>query len=291
MNSDLLIHPHTKTLLDQFVKEPSHAVLLTGPTGIGKTYLAEALATKLLGIEATSFRTYPYAKLITPDEKNTIPIDVIRELQHYLQLKTIGSRPVRRIAIIEHGERLRTEAQNAFLKVLEEPPEDTVLIITTTTLRALLPTILSRVQVIPVNTPDVDSVKTHFVQAGETATAVDRTFALSEGLPGLMNALLHDDQEHPLVGGVATAKALLTLPLADRLARVDALSKQKEETTYTIEALLHIARAGVTQASKAGDTTRLRRWHRVLKTAFEAQSALGSNANTKLVLTNAVLRM
>ena len=106
-----------------------------------------------------------------------------------------------------------------------------------------------------------------------------------------MRALLSDDQEHPLVNGVATAKELLTLPLAERLVRIDSLSKQKEATSYTVEALLHIARAGVIQASNAGDITKLRRWHRVLKTAFEAQSALGINANTKLVLTNAALHM
>ena len=93
---------------------------------------------------------------------------MIRDLQHYLQLKTIGDRPVRRIAIVEHGERLRTEAQNAFLKLLEEPPQDTVIITTTTTPQALLPTILSRVQVIPVNTPDMDSVKEYFIKAGDT---------------------------------------------------------------------------------------------------------------------------
>lgn len=291
MNPSVLIHTHTQTLLDQFANEPSHALLLTGPTGVGKTYLAEALAAQLLGLGVETLPSYPYTKLVSPDEKNTISIDTIRDLQRFLQLKTIGDQPVRRIVIIEHGDRLRTEAQNAFLKLLEEPPEDTVLIITATTLQALLSTILSRVQVIPVNAPDMDNMKDYFLQAGETKAAIDRAYALSEGLPGLMRALLSDDQEHPLVGGVAMAKELLTLPLADRLARVDSLSKQKELVGYTIEALLHIARAGVAQASKAGDTTRLRRWHRVLKTAFDAQTALGVNANTKLVLTNVALHL
>lgn len=291
MNNNVLIHDHTQALFDQFITEPSHALLLSGATGIGKTFLAQALAAQLLDSSIESLVNYPYIRIISPDEKNTISIDKIRELQHFLQLKTIGNKPVRRVTIIEHGERLRAEAQNALLKLLEEPPEDTVLIITTTTLQALLPTILSRVQVVPVNTPNASSVKGYYVTRGETKAAVDRTYALSEGLPGLMRALLDNDQEHPLVNGVATAKELLTLPLSERLIRVDSLSKQKENVGYTIEALMHIARAGVDQASKAEDATKLRRWHRVLKTAFEAQNALGANANTKLVLTNAVLHM
>src|SRR5581483_10214212 len=105
-----------------------------------------------------------------------------------------------------------------------------VLILTTTTLHTLLPTILSRVQVIPVNTPDMDSVKEYFIKAGSTKAAVDRAYALSEGLPGLMEALLAGDQQHPLVNGIEDAKELLTLPLAERLIRIDALSKQKEAT-------------------------------------------------------------
>lgn len=291
MSSNILVHPHTKLLIEQFVTEPAHATLLTGPTGMGKTYLAKSVAARVLDLTPTAFERHPYAKLIAPDEKNSIPIDVIRELQHYLRLKTTGNKPVRRVVIIEHGERLRAEAQNAFLKLLEEPPEDTVLIITVASLQALLPTILSRVQVIQVNAPDGDTVKAFFIAAGHTQAAVDRAYALSEGLPGLMHALLHDDQEHPLVSGVATAKELLTLSIAGRLAKVDPLSKQKQEAAYVIEALIHIARAGIGQASKAGDTSKLRRWHRTLKIAFEAQTALGINANTKLVLTNAFLHM
>jgi DNA polymerase-3 subunit delta' len=291
MSVNVLIHVHTKALLDQFAMQPSHALLLTGPTGVGKTYLARTLAAQLLGKEVTALTNHPYTRLISPDEKNTISIDMIRDLQHFLQLRTIGTESIRRVTIIEHGERLRTEAQNAFLKLLEEPPEDTVLIITTTTPQALLPTIMSRVQVIPVNAPDADSVKGFFLEAGQAKATVDQTYALSEGLPGLMHALLQGDEEHPLVGGVTIAKELLTLPLAARLSRIDSLSKQKEAASYTIEALLHIARAGIAQASKAGDMARLRQWHRVLRSAFEAQTALGVNANTKLVLTNVALHM
>lgn len=291
MSPAILIHPHTRVLLDQFSSQPSHALLLTGPTGIGKTYVARSLVANLLGTNPDILDNYPYLRIIAPDEKNSISIDSIRALQRFLQLKTAGDRQVRRATIVEHGERLRPEAQNAFLKLLEEPPEDTVLVITAASTRALLPTILSRVQAIAINTPSEEAVKNYFIEAGGTKATIDRTYALSEGLPGLMYALLHDDQEHPLASGVASAKELLTLSLPERLSRIDGLSKQKEAANYMIEALLHIARAGIQQASKAGDTTKLRRWHRVLRTAFEAQTALGSNANTKLVLTNVALHI
>src|ERR1019366_8926598 len=97
MSDTLLMHAHTKALLDQFSSQPSHALLLTGSTGIGKTHLAQSLAAQLLGLEAEGFANHPYARLIAPDEKNTISIDSIRSLQRFLQLKTIGEKPIRRI--------------------------------------------------------------------------------------------------------------------------------------------------------------------------------------------------
>ncbi|HEV2403544.1 MAG TPA: AAA family ATPase [Candidatus Saccharimonadales bacterium] len=289
MNKPPVLHERTAEQITRFVREPSHAVLLVGPHGIGKGYIALSLAAQLLGIEPNTLPHYPYMRVISPD-KGTISIEAIRELRHFLQLKTTGSGTLRRIAILEHSDNLTTEAQNAFLKILEEPPLDTVLILTVTTPRALLATIVSRTQTVTIYPPRAETVETYF-QMDRDKGAVDKALALSGGLPGLMQGLLDDDQEHPLVCGVTTAKSLLSQPLAERLAAIDGLSKQKEEASYTIEALLHIAHTGINQATKRNDQKRLRQWYRVLKEATETQSALAANANTKLALTSLALQL
>jgi len=113
---------------------------------------AHTRANKLLGGKKASSKTtgasaltinHPDLKLITGE--TSISIDSIKELTTYLSRKPYQSDVI--IGIIHPGETLTTEAQNALLKTLEEPPAFAHLFITTTHLSHLLPTIRSRCQV------------------------------------------------------------------------------------------------------------------------------------------------
>ncbi|MCF7858453.1 MAG: DNA polymerase III subunit delta' [Candidatus Cloacimonetes bacterium] len=73
-----------------------------------------------------------------------IRIASIRMLEHRIQLSPNEGNY--KIAIIEHADLMNVQAANAFLKTLEEPPEDTIIILTTSKPNSLLPTILSRCQ-------------------------------------------------------------------------------------------------------------------------------------------------
>ncbi|KQC03365.1 MAG: hypothetical protein APR54_09510 [Candidatus Cloacimonas sp. SDB] len=78
-----------------------------------------------------------------------IRIGSIRMLEHRIHLTP--NEAVKKIILVEDADMMTRQASNAFLKTLEEPPEDTVLILTTSRLNSLLPTILSRCQKIPFN--------------------------------------------------------------------------------------------------------------------------------------------
>lgn len=286
MTSDLILHEATRAQLQQFLDRPSHALLLTGPSGIGKMSVAEMLATQLLGVALTS---HPYHLKIRPDGVS-ISIEAIRELQKFLQLKTLGERPLRRAIIIEQAHALTTEAQNAFLKLLEEPPSDTLLILTASTPRALLPTILSRTQTIAINPPTERQLNAMLQASGKDQGTQKQAYFLSGGLPGLLHALLHEE-DHPLATSVAQAKDVLQKPLFERLSLIDTLSKQKEQALGVTEALDRIAQAGLAGASAKQDTPRIKQWHKVRKSALHAQTALRRSANAKLVLTNLFLSL
>ncbi|MCE2396804.1 DNA polymerase III subunit delta', partial [Candidatus Poribacteria bacterium] len=89
---------------------------------------------------------HPDLQIIRPSGA-WIKIDQIRDLQ-----KRIIYRPLegaRKVYILTEAERMNLEAANCLLKTLEEPPADSVLILLTTNLDALLPTIRSRCQIIP----------------------------------------------------------------------------------------------------------------------------------------------
>lgn len=82
--------------------------------------------------------------------KQSLGIEEIRLLQEKIFLKPIKSKT--KAVIIEDAQLLTTEAQNALLKVLEEPPEQTIIILGAESVEALLPTIISRCKVIAILT-------------------------------------------------------------------------------------------------------------------------------------------
>ena len=76
-----------------------------------------------------------------------IRIDSIRMLQHKISRSPFEAKF--KIFLIENADEMKTSASNAFLKTLEEPPSDSIIIMTTSKVDSLLPTILSRCQKIP----------------------------------------------------------------------------------------------------------------------------------------------
>jgi hypothetical protein len=81
--------------------------------------------------------------VLAPAEKPSIGIEAIRDITKRLSLRPTHGRLTRLLAI-QYAETLTTEAQNALLKLTEEPPAQTIIVLATTRPQALLPTIRSR---------------------------------------------------------------------------------------------------------------------------------------------------
>lgn len=288
-NSNLVLHELTQQHIAQYTAQPSHALLLVGPDGIGKASIARHVAAALLQLGADPLESSAQLTIIEPDEKNTISIEAIRKLQHFLKLKTSGTQAIRRIVIIEHAQAMTLEAQNAFLKLLEEPPADTALLLTVDNPQTLLPTILSRVQSIKVLEPHKGQLLSAF--GAYPTQAVTQAYFLSGGLPGLMTALLKEDVEHPLLKSVAQAKMLLQQDLFARLTHIDQIGKQRPDAIQLCIALRRIAQTALEQAAIKSDVRRITQWQRIIKAVAEAQDLLSVNVNTKLTLTQLMLRL
>lgn len=282
----VLLHPSTSRAMDRYVQHPAHAVVLSGPTGVGKMTLSVALASKLLDISEAGFDNYPYQKIIAPIDGKAIPIESIRELQSFLSLKIPSTKPISRIIIISDANLLTTEAQNALLKTLEEPPLNTVLILTASHIESLLPTIRSRVSMLQVVAPPADELKQWFVEQGFEQSAVDKALILGGGLPGLMHALLSSEEDHPLYEATETARSILQSKTFERILLVDGLSKQKQHAANVLFIIGQMAKMALLRSKTASDELR---WKRIMKASYIAADQLRRNAQPKLVLTNLML--
>lgn len=289
--SKYVLHPTTEQQLYQFTNRPVHAVMVTGSPGSGKTSVAQSIAASLLSLDVDELESYPHITTLSPIDGKALPIDSIRVLQRSLTLKIPGVRDdnrIKRVSIIEHAHLMTIEAQNALLKILEEPPVDTVLILTAPSADSVLPTIQSRVRLLPVIPPGVDDIKAHFANQGHGDADVDKALMLSGGLPGLTHALLNSEETHPLFEATTIARTILKSSSFERLVLVDSLSKQKQVCNDVLYILMQMSRTAIQRST---DTKNIERWGRIMKAAYTARVQLGHNTQPKLLLTNLMLRL
>jgi DNA polymerase-3 subunit delta' len=127
-----------------------HAYLISGPPGSGKRGLASDLSNLLSGTQSPDVfeSPPPGVYLAEPESKSRrIVIDQVRTLEHALQMRSTNGH--RKIAIITDADRLQPQAANAFLKTLEEPPNDSLLLLLSSMPEVLPDTILSRCVAVP----------------------------------------------------------------------------------------------------------------------------------------------
>ena len=133
----LVGQPDAVTLIEKQIKNNnlSHAYLFSGPRGVGKTSLARIIATTL-GCD-------PVFDITEIDAASHNKVDDIRELND--SIKFIASSPgKKRVFILDEVHMISNAASNAFLKTLEEPPEQVIFILATTEPERVLETIKSR---------------------------------------------------------------------------------------------------------------------------------------------------
>lgn len=221
-----------------------HAWLLTGPEGVGKATFAYRAARRLLGAppapergllgadpehpvsRQVAARSHPDLMVLEregPDGKprKVIPVDDARKLAEFFS-KSPASAP-HRVAIIDAADDLNTNAANAILKTLEEPPTRGVLLMVSHSPGRLLPTIRSRCRRLAFQPLGVEATAA-FVR-GRTdldAEAALRLAHMAGGAPGRAlalaagQALALDDAARALIEDLPQVDAGRALALAER---------------------------------------------------------------------------
>lgn len=285
----LLINNLSQKAIDDFIRQPSHGLLLVAPRGSGKGSVGKFIAAQLLNTTMSKLSDHPYFRLVVSADGKKISIDEIRSVIHFTLLKTAGNRQVNRLVLIEDSQLMTAEAQNALLKTIEEPPAGTVFLLTATTSQALLPTISSRLQQIQLKLPKRPDIQSFFEVAGYSQVSVERAVLISGGLIGLAHSLLAEDQSHSLVKATKIARSILQKLTFERLIMIDDLASDKQLCFDVLFTLSQMARISLQNNQK--DKLMVQKWQRVLTSSHLATRQLLANAQPKLVLLNFMLSL
>lgn len=187
-------------------KRLAHSYVFFGPQRVGKRQVALGLANYL---ETGAFSVLKAARplgdtlAIAPDTEGTIGIDHIREIKRFLWQKP--NRSAYRTVIIEEAEFLTTEAQNALLKITEEPPSSALVLLVIDDPERLLTTLRSRLRAIHFSTVPLFRISRWLTESfGCASEAAARAANQSFGKPGLAWAMLYDEEFKKLQGAART---------------------------------------------------------------------------------------
>jgi DNA polymerase-3 subunit gamma/tau len=135
---------HITDILTRAIKAGriSHAYLLTGPRGVGKTSVARILAHEINQLPYSDDSTH--LDIIEIDAASNNGVEDVRDLREKVQIAPVSA--AKKVYIIDEVHMLSKAAFNALLKTLEEPPEHIVFILATTDVDKLPATIISRTQ-------------------------------------------------------------------------------------------------------------------------------------------------
>ena len=211
-------------------KTPSHAYLFVGPLGAGKTEAAHMLAKALLcpkgGCSACdeciriAHKTHPDYHIIEPLGAAGYLAEQAAELIHDAALAPI--RASRKIYLITRADLLKGTAANALLKTLEEPFGTITFILLARTRDAVLPTLLSRCQVLPFRRiPEDEVTRSLVMRTGVDEAMARRAFAAAGGSRLRAEEFLLSRERRE--ARVAVIKVLERLPLSDDFDVLDAV--------------------------------------------------------------------
>ncbi len=253
----------------------SHAYLFTGPSGVGKRTAALQFATSVeQGVAKTKKENIHLLSdlvLLDPDEEGKVGIDAIRRFHE--QLLERPQQSAYRIGILSGAHRMTPEAQNALLKLAEEPPEHAILIVIAHDPESLYGTLRSRLQPVvfaPIALPQVEEWlhTTHKLNKKDAELYARR----SGGRPGLALRLATDEKLRALQ---EAAQNLLAAQSRDRTTLIKQLIEEETSLTDILDALIREIAYTVRKEK------RFAFWHDLLRLRKEAERG---SLNTRLQL-------
>jgi len=250
-NWGLLGHEWAVDMLCQHVANETqrHAYLFTGPPGLGRRSLALAFARSLncsqppapgefcgtcRDCSQIAAMQHPDLHIIQADkEGGTLKVEQIRELRKGVLLSPYQAKY--RIVLLHRFQEANPSAANALLKTLEEAPSKVILLLTADNAEQLLPTIVSRCEVIRLRSLPILQVEEFLRGKGADDAKAQLIASLSAGRPGYALRLLEDESALEFRNEkLDDFEKLLSASRVERFAYAEKIAKEKDDFRETL---------------------------------------------------------
>ena len=271
-----------------------HAYIFAGPEGCGKRTMARICAQALFCKAGEKDR--PCGKcpgclqfqeghpdvyeLKVPEDKTQIPVESVRELLGALSDRAFSGGS--RVVLVDEGDRLNVNAQNALLKTLEEPPENTVFIICVTSINNLLPTIISRSQTVRFSPMEEDRLAQELIKKGAKEADAQWIARVCEGSLGRALECMSD--ENMLEMGKNVRRMYDIAVSGKGVAAASGCIKAEKETAGEVLACLETIGRGFLRDGNGKGAC-------LLEAVMEARRMLRSNVTWQYALERLLMRV
>jgi replication-associated recombination protein RarA len=272
-----ILNPASEKLILATINSMPQSLLVTGPKGVGLLTSAKYIS-QLLKVKPTIILPEKDEKINL--EAGIITVDIMRKIADSVRTKSVN----KNIIIIDYAERMNTQAQNSFLKLLEEPNENIYFILVSNSVSKLLPTTLSRVKKIDIKPITNDQSK----QLLDTLKVNDETkrsqlLFMASGLPAELTRLVeNDDYFNKSSEVMKDARELLQGKVYQKLLIAQ---KYKDDRGLTLDLLLAVTKILKHSIDNKPQIDTIKRIDIVLKT----YQRIEANGNIRLCLANMVL--
>lgn len=272
-----LMNELTKKWVDAFIERPTSTLLVdcTNDSESGNE-IAEYICSQL-----AKDSHVPIVHL-EANEKKSIGIEDVRFLHKSLQLKANSNGDYTRFIIVNDAGLLTTEAQNSLLKLMEELPEKTVLIIVSDNTSKLLETVESRCFTVPVLPITEDQAIEYGVDNGHPETTIKKAYLLSEGYSTTFTQLLSSEKDS-LYELVDLAKRFISDSVFERQIFLQSLASTK--SIYSYSDFTHALKLTAKSGMRFANTTETKKhWKNILQAVIRADEQVARNVSEKLAL-------
>lgn len=273
-----LINPDSEKYINSVIKNLPQSLMITGDIGIGlqtiSLYIAHNRSTKPTVI-------LPEKNDEINENDGIISVDIIRRLYQETSTKNLQER----IFIIDYAERMTHQAQNAFLKLLEEPGNNIHFILLSHTTSNVLPTILSRVKHInlkPITDKQTNTLLKEFAVTDKVK--LSQLLFIASGLPAELTRLAKDENYFKRRSQIIMdAKILVNGRLYQKLLVVQ---KYKDNRENALALTIDVANILKKSLSGAADQEKIINY---IEKALKTYDSILANGNIRLCLSNMVV--